>query len=73
MQYLFFKCPFAKIIWRVIHMTFVLAPPNNVKNLFENWLKGILKKDLIQIEVGVCAVIWALFNTINDFVFNKLK
>jgi hypothetical protein len=38
-------------------MTFVLAPPNNVKNLFENWLKGIPKKDLIQIEVGVCMVI----------------
>jgi hypothetical protein len=54
-------------------MTFVLAPSNNVRNLFENWLKEIPKKDFIQIEVGVCTVILALLNTINDFVFNKLN
>jgi hypothetical protein len=54
-------------------MTFGLAPPKNVTNLFENWLKGISKKDLIQIRVGVCAMIWALWNTRNNFVFNKPK
>jgi hypothetical protein len=35
-------------------MTFGLAPPKNVTNIFENWLKGISKKDLIQVRVGVC-------------------
>jgi hypothetical protein len=29
--------------------------------------------DLIQVRVGVCAVIWALWNTRNDSVFNKPK
>jgi hypothetical protein len=42
-----------------MHMTFGLAPPENVTNLFVNWLKAIPKKDLIQIRV----VVWALWNT----------
>jgi hypothetical protein len=29
-------------------------------NLFGNWLKGIPQKDLIQVRVGVCAIIWAI-------------
>jgi hypothetical protein len=72
-QHLFFECPFAKIIWRIIHMTFGLAPPKNVDNLFGNWLKGIPKNDLIQIRVVVCTVIWAIWNTRNDWVFNKQR
>jgi hypothetical protein len=52
-------------------MTFGLSPPKNINNLFGNWLKGIPKYDLVQIRVGVCAVIWALWNTRNGFVFNK--
>jgi hypothetical protein len=59
-QHLFFDCLLAKIIWRVIHMIFGLEPPKNVNNLFKNWLKGISKKDLIQVRVGVCAIIWAM-------------
>jgi hypothetical protein len=54
-------------------MTFVLAPPKYITNLFENWLKDIPKKDLVHIRVGVCAVIWTMWNTINDFIFNKSK
>jgi hypothetical protein len=72
-HHLFFDCPFAKIIWRIIHMMFGLSPPKNIKNLFGNWLKGIPKKDLIKIRVGVGAVIWTMWNTRNDFIFNKLK
>jgi hypothetical protein len=54
-------------------MTFGFSPPANVKNLFGNWLAGILKKDLIHIRVGVCAVLWAMWNVQNDFIFNKPK
>jgi hypothetical protein len=72
-QHIFFKCPLAKVIWRIIHMTFGLAPSKNITNLFGNWLKGIPKKELVQVRVGVCAVIWAIWNTRNDFVFNKLE
>jgi hypothetical protein len=57
--------PLTKIIWRIRHMTFGLAPPKNVTNLFWNWIKGIPKKDLVQIRVGVCVVIWTRWNTKN--------
>jgi hypothetical protein len=43
-QHLFFDCSFARVIGRIIHMTFSLAPPKNVTNFFGNWLKGIPKK-----------------------------
>jgi hypothetical protein len=72
-QHLFFDCPFAKLVWRIIHMTFGLAPPKNITNLFGNWLRGIPKKDLILVRVGVCAVIWTMWNTRNVFIFNKPK
>jgi hypothetical protein len=54
-------------------MTFGLAPPKNVTNLFDNLLAGITKMDVKQIRVGACAIIWALWNGINDHVFNKPK
>jgi hypothetical protein len=53
---MFFECPFAKIIRCIIYLTFGLAPPKNILNLFGNCLKGI-SKDLVQIRVGVCSVI----------------
>jgi hypothetical protein len=54
-------------------MTFGLPPPKNVKNLFCNWLAGIDKRDVKQIRVGVCAIIWAIWNARSDKVFNKTR
>jgi hypothetical protein len=61
----------AKIVWRITHMTFNIVPPTNITNLFRNWLHGVSKKDKIQIRVGACAILWALWNTRNDVVFNQ--
>ena len=72
-HHLFFQCPLAKIVWRIIFMTFDLSPPANVTNLFGNWLSDIPKKDLCQIRVGVCAIFLAIWNVRNDLVFNKHK
>jgi hypothetical protein len=41
--------------------------------MFGNWLNGIPKQDLVNIRVGVCTLLWATWNTRNDFVFNKPK
>jgi hypothetical protein len=27
----------------------------------------------MQIRVGVCAIVWAMWNVRNDFIFNKQK
>ena len=72
-QHLFFACPFAKILWRIIYMTFNMPAPANVTNLFGNWLNGVAKKDKGHIRVGVCALLWAIWNVCNDFIFNKKK
>ena len=70
-QPLFFKCPLAKLVWRIVHMSFGLPPSKNTTNLFGSWLKGLPKNDLKNIQVGLCAILWALWNVRNDFVFNK--
>jgi hypothetical protein len=56
-QHLFFDCSFAKKVWRIIHMTFGISPPTSLSNLFGNWLASISKKELMQVRVGVCAVL----------------
>jgi hypothetical protein len=70
-QHLFIECIFAKKLWRIIHMTFNIPPPTNITNLFGNWLHGMPKKDKVQIPVGVCAVLWTIWNKWNDIIFNS--
>jgi hypothetical protein len=70
-HHLFFSCPFAKILWRIIYMTFNIPPPSSITNLFGNWLKGVTKKDKGLVRVGVCALLWAIWIVRNDFIFNK--
>ena len=52
-HHLFFDCPFAKTIWRIVHMSFSLTLPKNITNLFGNWINGTPKKELKLIRVGV--------------------
>ena len=70
-QHLFFDCPFAKVLWRIVHLAFNITPPKNTANLFGNWLNGVNKRDKAHIRVGVCALIWALWHVRNNFIFNK--
>jgi hypothetical protein len=72
-QHLFISCPLAKVVWRIVHMAFNIIPPKNITNLFGNWLAGVVKKDKVQIRVGVCALLWAIWNVRNDYIFNKAK
>jgi len=70
-DHLFFDCPFARLVWRVIHFTFNIPPPANVTNMFGNWLNGVDKKNKAYVRVGICALVWAIWNCRNDLVFNK--
>jgi hypothetical protein len=70
-HHLFISCPFARLVWRVVEFTFSLPPPTNITNLFGNWLSVIVKEDRARIRVGVCALLWTLWNCRNDLVFNK--
>jgi hypothetical protein len=54
-----------------VHFTFNIPPPSNITNLFGNWLNGIDKKTNEQIRVGVCALVWTIWNCRNEVVFNR--
>ena len=72
-KHLFFSCPLAKMTWRIVHMAFNIKPPNDTSNLFGNWLRGVSKTEKVQIRVGVCALLWAIWNIRNDYIFNRAK
>jgi hypothetical protein len=48
---------FAKMVWQVVHFTFNIPPPANIKNMSGRWLNGIDKNTKERIRVGVCALI----------------
>jgi hypothetical protein len=59
-HHLFIACPFAKILWRIVHMAFNIYPPTNITNLFGNWLNGVEKKEKARIRVA-CVLCYGLF------------
>jgi MFS-type transporter involved in bile tolerance (Atg22 family) len=62
------QAPLAKIVWRIVRMAFNIIPPTNVTNLFGNWLAWVEKKEKVQIQFGVCALVWAIWNIRNDYI-----
>ena len=70
-DHLFITCKLARLVWRVFHFTFNILAPANITNLFGNWLNGVPKKTKAHIRIGVCAILWAIWNCRNDVVFNK--
>jgi hypothetical protein len=44
-QHLLFDCVLVKFIWRVIHITFGLSIPSNIKHVFGGWIQGMNDKD----------------------------
>jgi hypothetical protein len=67
----FFTCPFARLIWKTIQFTFNIPPPANVTNMLGNWLNGVERKTKAQIRTDICALMWDIWNSCNDLVFNK--
>jgi hypothetical protein len=61
----FFKCNLAMFIWRVIHLTFGLVPPNSMRNLFGVWAHNL------KITTICWAILCAGWLSQNDIVFNK--
>jgi hypothetical protein len=46
-----------------------MPPPTNIKNMFGNWLNGIVKSAKARIRIGVCALVWAMWNCRNDIYY----
>jgi hypothetical protein len=45
LEHLFIRCSFSKLIWQLVHFTFSITPPANIKNIFGKWLNGIDTKN----------------------------
>ena len=70
-KHLFLDCPLAKILWRTVHIAFNITPPNSVNTLFGIWLNGIEPDLARHTRVGVCALLWTIWNCRNDLIFNR--
>jgi hypothetical protein len=70
---LFIKYLFARLVWRVVHFTYNIPHPYNITYLSENWLNGIDKKTKARIHLGVCVLVWAIWNYRNDVVNRVAK
>jgi hypothetical protein len=70
-QHLFYDCHFAKLMWRIVHVSFNLLPPTSVHNLLTDWLDGINRKLKYKILVGASATCWAIWLTRNNIIFDK--
>ena len=70
-NHLFFDCPLARILWTTVHVAFNIHPPSSVNMLFGTWLNRVEPGLAKHIRLGVCALVWALWNCRNDLVFNR--
>jgi hypothetical protein len=72
-QHLFFECVLTKFIWRVIHLASGLPPPNNIRHMFGGWVYVMNPKERQIFLVGICVMLWAMWLSRNDVVFNKVS
>ena len=72
-QHLFLDCPLAKLLWRSVHIAFNIIPPVSIDALFGTWLNGVLPHIASSIRIGICALLWAIWNCRNDMIFNRLS
>ena len=72
--HLFFGCHLARLLWRIIFITFSLTKPNNIVQLFGSWLQGFRweKKNIIFTGLW-CALLWSIWLSRNDVVFHNNK
>jgi hypothetical protein len=71
-DHLFFHCPIAKYMWRVIQVALNLRLIlNSISNLYDNWLCKPKDKTANLMLFGCGALFWAIWRTRNDWCFGK--
>jgi hypothetical protein len=70
-KHLFLDCPLATLLWRSIRIASNITPPNSIHTLFGTWLNGVEPNTARHIRIGVCALLWVIWNCGNDMVFNR--
>jgi hypothetical protein len=70
-QHLFFECHFAKFIWTTVHIAFNIPKPISILHLFNDWAISGGRKNRNLCLTSVAALIWALWTSMNDLVFDN--
>jgi hypothetical protein len=71
-QHIFFDCVLAKFIWRVIHLTFDLRAPDNISDVFGDWVQNMKSNNKKIFFIGICVMLWAIWLSLNAIIFNKI-
>jgi len=67
--HLFFGCLMARLLWRIIFITFGLTKLNNIVHLFGSWMQGFMWGKKIMFT-SLCALLWSIWLSRNDVVFS---
>jgi hypothetical protein len=68
--HLFFECHYARFIWRALLTAFGLPIPRDMEHVAGNWLMGFSKHNKSLIMTGVAAMLWAVWRSRNEVVFD---
>ena len=72
-QHLFFDCPHAKVIWRVVQVATGISQPRSLAHMAGDWLSWAKPSEKKIILAGSAALIWAIWHCRNDIYFNNVK
>jgi hypothetical protein len=68
---LIFYCHFARFLWRAVQVTFNIAMPTSVVDLFNDWAYGVGIRFKKLLLVGATALCWTMWTSRNEMVFDK--
>ena len=72
-QHLFFECPYAKFLWRIVHIAFNISPPINMGDMFNFWGVNLGYANRHHLLAGAAALFWALWLSRNEIVFDNSR
>jgi hypothetical protein len=61
----------ARLIWGIFCFTFGITKPVDVEHLLGPWLRSFSNKQKNHVLIGLAALCWALWISMNDLVFHK--
>jgi hypothetical protein len=68
---LFFDCHFAKFIWTAVHIAFNIDKHVSMMHLFNDWASAGGHKKRRLLLTGAAALIWALWTSRNNLIFDN--
>jgi hypothetical protein len=58
--------------YQLVYIATGLAPPNNIRHMFGAWVCDMNSRDRKIFLLGIGAMLWAIWLSCNDVVFDKI-